>query len=114
MLPLLPHSWFAFSPWQPLPCLHSLPGLLKGLGGSQGEPDDSLMIKGYRVFNKTGDIGIAYADAGLIELPDGRRAVAAFVVKGPFNDPRSTELIRNMAAAMAPVLKPKPAPPRQR
>ena len=89
-------------------------GLLKGLGGSQGKPDDSLMIKGYRVFNKTGDIGIAYADAGLIELPDGRRAVAAFVVKGPFNDPRSTELIRNMAAAMAPVLKPKPAPPRQR
>ncbi|MDA7677199.1 class A beta-lactamase-related serine hydrolase [bacterium] len=89
-------------------------GLLKGLGGSQGKPDDSLMIKGYRVYNKTGDIGIAYADAGLIELPDGRRAVAAFVVKGPFNDPRSTELIRNMAAAMAPVLKPKPAPPRQR
>jgi beta-lactamase class A len=35
-------------------------------------------------------------------------------VKGPFNDPRSTELIRNMAAAMARVLKPKPAPPRQR
>ena len=87
-------------------------GLLKGLGGEQGEPDSSLMIKGYRVYNKTGDIGIAYADAGLIELPDGSRAVAAFLVKGPFNDPRSTELIRDMAAAMAPVLKPKPAPPR--
>ena len=88
-------------------------GLLKGLGGEQGRPDESLMVKGYRVFNKTGDIGIAYADAGLIELPDGSRAVAAFLVKGPFNDPRSTELIRAMAAAMAPVLKPKPAPPRQ-
>ena len=88
-------------------------GLLKGLGGEQGQPDESLMVKGYRVFNKTGDIGIAYADAGLIELPDGSRAVAAFLVKGPFNDPRSTELIRAMAAAMAPVLKPKPAPPRQ-
>ena len=87
-------------------------GLLRGLGGQQGEPDDSLMIKGYRVLNKTGDIGIAYADAGLIELPDGSRAVAAFLVKGPFNDPRSTELIRKMAAAMAPVLKPKPAVPR--
>ena len=87
-------------------------GLLKGLGGEQGKPDDSLMIKGYRVYNKTGDIGIAYADAGLIELPDGSRAVAAFVVKGPFNDPRSTELIRDMAAAMAPVLQPKPAPRR--
>jgi len=88
-------------------------GLLKGLGGEQGEPDDSLMIKGYRVLNKTGDIGIAYADAGLIELPDGSRAVAAFLVKGPFNDPRSTELIRDMAAAMAPVLRPKPPLPRK-
>ena len=85
-------------------------GLLKGLGGEQGRPDASLMIKGYRVYNKTGDIGIAYADAGLIELPDGSRAVAAFMVQGPFNDPRSTELIRSMAAAMAPALKPKPVP----
>ena len=84
-------------------------GLMQGLGGQQGKPDQSLMIKGYRVLNKTGDIGIAYADAGLIELPDGNRAVAAFLVKGPFNDPRSTEMIRKLTAAMAPVLKPKPA-----
>ena len=84
-------------------------GLMRGLGGQQGKPDQSLMIKGYRVLNKTGDIGIAYADAGLIELPDGSRAVAAFLVKGPFNDPRSTEMIRKLTAAMAPVLKPKPA-----
>jgi beta-lactamase class A len=53
------------------------------------------------VYNKTGDIGIAYSDAALIELPNGHRAVAAFMVKGPFNDPRSAELIRSMAAAMA-------------
>ena len=86
-------------------------GLLKGLGGTQGAPDEILLVKGYRVFNKTGDIGIAYADAGLIEMPDGSRAVAGFLVKGPFNDPRSTELIRDMAAAMAPVLRPKPAAP---
>lgn len=87
-------------------------GLLRGLGGAQGDPDPSLSRKGYRVYNKTGDIGIAYADAGLIELPDGRRAVAGFLVEGPFNDPRSTELIRAMAAAMAPHLKAEPAPPR--
>lgn len=86
-------------------------GLMRGLGGAQGAPDDSLARKGYRVLNKTGDIGIAYADAGLIELPDGTRAVAGFMVEGPFNDPRSTELIRTMAAAMAPYLKPQPAPP---
>ena len=87
-------------------------GLMQGLGGEQGRPDPVLSRKGYRVYNKTGDIGIAYADAGLIELPDGRRAVAGFLVKGPFNDPRSTNLIRAMAAAMAPHLKPAPGPPR--
>ena len=85
-------------------------GLMQGLGGAQGEPDSSLARKGYRVLNKTGDIGIAYADAGLIELPDGRRAVAGFLVKGPFNDPRSTNLIRAMAKAMAPHLQPVTAP----
>ena len=88
-------------------------GLMQGLGGAQGAPDSTLASKGYRVYNKTGDIGIAYADAGLIELPDGRRAVAGFLVKGPFNDPRSTNLIRALAAAMAPHLKPEPAPPRR-
>jgi beta-lactamase class A len=85
-------------------------GLMRGLGGAQGAPDSALARKGYRVLNKTGDIGTAYADAGLIELPDGRRAVAGFLVKGPFNDPRSTEMIRQLAAAMAPHLKPQPAP----
>ena len=85
-------------------------GLMQGLGGAQGEPDSSLARKGYRVLNKTGDIGIAYADAGLIEMPDGRRAVAGFLVKGPFNDPRSTNLIRAMAKAMAPHLQPIAAP----
>ncbi|WP_353292693.1 serine hydrolase [Synechococcus sp. M16CYN] len=85
-------------------------GLMQGLGGAQGVPDSNLARKGYRVLNKTGDIGIAYADAGLIELPDGRRAVAGFLVKGPFNDPRSTEMIRQLAAAMAPHLRPKPVP----
>ena len=85
-------------------------GLLRGgLGNERSEPDYSLLIKGYRVYNKTGDIGISYADAGLIELPNNKRAVAGFIVKGPFNDPRSPELIRDMAAAMVPTLKPSPA-----
>ncbi|WP_320674800.1 serine hydrolase [Prochlorococcus sp. MIT 1341] len=79
-------------------------GLLKGLGVNEEDPDKTLLIKGYRVYNKTGDIGIAYADAGLIELPDGRRAVAGFLVKGPFNDPRSREMIRDLVASMIPTL----------
>jgi len=35
--------------------------------------------------------------------------VAAFMVKGPFNDPRSTELIRSMAAELSRVLIKEPA-----
>ncbi len=81
-------------------------GLLKGLDVEKENIDYNLQIQGYRVYNKTGDIGISYADAGLIQMPDNTRAVAGFIVKGPYNDPRSAELIRQMAAAMAPTLKP--------
>ncbi len=79
-------------------------GLLQGLGKDAADPDSELMAYGIRVYNKTGDIGIAYADGGLIQLPNGQRAVAAFMVKGPFNDPRSTDLIRAMAAEVAKTL----------
>jgi beta-lactamase class A len=75
-------------------------GLLKGFGKEAADPDGELLPYGLKVYNKTGDIGIAYADAGLIQLPNGQRAVAAFMVKGPFNDPRSAELIRSMAAEL--------------
>ena len=76
-------------------------GLLKGLGKDSSDPDSELLSFGITVYNKTGDIGIAYADAGLIHLPNGQRAVAAFMVKGPFNDPRSADLIRAMAAEVS-------------
>jgi beta-lactamase class A len=92
-------------------------GLLQGLGKrDSADPDSDLQERGVRVYNKTGDIGIAYADAALIQLPNGHRAVAAFMVKGPFNDPRSANLIRAMAAAMAPTLMETPTnnPPNQR
>jgi len=79
-------------------------GLLMGLGQDSSDPDSALKAFGITVYNKTGDIGIAYADGGLIELPNGQRAVAAFMVKGPFNDPRSTDLIRAMAANVAKTL----------
>ena len=83
-------------------------GLLQGLGQDAADPDAALKSFGITVYNKTGDIGIAYADAGLIQLPNGQRAVAAFLVKGPFNDPRSTDLIRAMAAEVAKTLVGKP------
>ncbi len=75
-------------------------GILKGLGKSQENIDKTLLINGYRVYNKTGDIGISYGDAGIIQMPTNKRAIASIIVKGPFNDPRSPELIREMAAAI--------------
>ena len=87
-------------------------GFLQGLAGSGGaanvDVDLALIDRGVRILNKTGDIGTAYADAGMIELPDGRRAVAAFLVEGtettPYNSPRMRRLIQNMAAATAKAL----------
>jgi beta-lactamase class A len=73
-------------------------GLLQGLGRDGADPDAELRSFGITAYNKTGDIGIAYADGALVQLPTGQRAVLAFMVKGPFNDPRSTDLIRAMAA----------------
>ena len=86
-------------------------GFLQGLAGQGvgGNVDQALIDRGVRILNKTGDIGTAYADAGMIELPDGRRAVAAFLVEGtettPYNSPRMRRLIQNMAAATATVLR---------
>ena len=79
-------------------------GLLQGLGKDSADPDSELLPFGITTYNKTGDIGIAYSDAALIQLPNGQRAVAAFMVKGPFNDPRSTDLIRAMAAEVSKTL----------
>ena len=86
-------------------------GRLNGLGVSRaGSIDYTLLIEGFRVFNKTGDIGITFADAAIIQMPDNSNVFAGFVVKGPFNDPRSPELIRKMAAEMVPFLNPKGQP----
>ena len=79
-------------------------GLLQGLGQDSADPDTELRALGITVYNKTGDIGIAYADAALVQLPTGARAVLALMVKGPFNDPRSTDLIRAMAAEVSKTL----------
>ncbi len=81
-------------------------GVLTGLGENQGNIDYKLLIEGFRIYNKTGDIGITYADAALIEMPDNTRAVAGFIVKGPFNDIRSPDLIRSKAKAIIDILNP--------
>ena len=79
-------------------------GILRGLGKETKDTDYHLSLKGYLIHNKTGDIGISYSDTALIHTPFNSRAFASFIVKGPFNDPRSPELIRNLSAELVPFL----------
>ncbi|AAQ00190.1 MULTISPECIES: serine hydrolase [Prochlorococcus] len=80
-------------------------GVLEGLGKENGNSDYKLLIEGLRVFNKTGDIGTAYGDAALIQMPNNTNVFASFIVQGPFNDQRSPELIRKLTASMIRVIK---------
>ncbi len=79
-------------------------GLLRGLGKETKDTNYHLSLKGYFVHNKTGDIGTSYSDTALIQTPHNSRAFASFIVKGPFNDPRAPELIRNLSAELVPFL----------
>ncbi len=81
-------------------------GILRGLGKESKDTDYHLSLKGYLIHNKTGDIGISYSDTALIQTPHNSRVFASFIVKGPFNDPRSPELIRNLSAELVPFLLP--------
>ncbi len=81
-------------------------GILRGLGKESKDIDYHLSLKGYLIHNKTGDIGISYSDTALIQTPHNSRSFASFIVKGPFNDPRSPELIRNLSAELVPFLLP--------
>ncbi|MEO1561169.1 MAG: serine hydrolase, partial [Cyanobacteria bacterium J06632_19] len=52
---------------------------------------------GARIANKTGYIGAMLGDVGLIELPSGKRYIAAVMVKRPRNDSRADTLITSVS-----------------
>lgn len=58
---------------------------------------DNLLPSGLgneaEIYHKTGDIATLLADAGLIDVPTGKRYVAAVMVKRPNNDPLAEKLI---------------------
>jgi len=53
--------------------------------------------EGATIAHKTGDIGSMVGDAGVIDMPNGKRYLAAVMVKRPHNDPQAQELIRNIS-----------------
>lgn len=64
---------------------------------------NTLLPKGIgeeaRIIHKTGDIGIAVGDAGIVDMPNGKRYAIAVMVKRPDNDQRANELIRQISRA---------------
>lgn len=50
-----------------------------------------------RIVHKTGDIGSAVGDAGIVDMPNGKRYAIAVMVKRPNNDQRANELIRQIS-----------------
>ncbi len=49
---------------------------------------------GATIANKTGDIGFAISDAGIIQMPNGRQYLAAVLLKRPYDDPRGRDFIQ--------------------
>ena len=59
----------------------------------QGLPDEA------RIIHKTGDIASSVGDAGIVDMPNGKRYAIAVMVKRPDNDQRANELIRQISRA---------------
>lgn len=49
------------------------------------------------IADKTGDIGFVVGDAGIIDMPNGKRYLAAIFVKRPYNDPIVREFVRRIS-----------------
>ncbi|MEP0799266.1 class A beta-lactamase-related serine hydrolase [Funiculus sociatus GB2-A5] len=81
--------------------LMSLPSRDRLLDIMQRTVTNSLLPKGLgkgaTIAHKTGDIGSLLADVGLIDLPSGKRYIAAVMVKRPHNDYKASELIRQIS-----------------
>jgi beta-lactamase class A len=64
---------------------------------------NTLLNKGLKpeakIAHKTGDIASSVGDAGLIDMPSGKRYLMAAMVQRPWNDLRANELIRQMSKA---------------
>ncbi|GAC1467742.1 MAG: serine hydrolase [Chamaesiphon sp.] len=52
---------------------------------------------GAMIANKTGDIGFLIGDAGLIEMPNGKRYLAAIFVKRPYRDPKARVFVSQIS-----------------
>lgn len=66
---------------------------------------------GVTIAHKTGDIGTMLADAGLVELPNGKRYIIAVMVQRSNNDIRAEKLISSVSRTTYQQFSPKTATP---
>ncbi len=59
----------------------------------QGIEQDAIIA------HKTGDIGTVLGDAGIIDMPSGKRLIAVILAKRPHNDPQGRTLIQELTRA---------------
>jgi beta-lactamase class A len=52
---------------------------------------------GGEIAHKTGDIGFAIGDAGIVYMPNGRQYIAAVMLKRPYDDPRGRDYIQTIS-----------------
>lgn len=52
---------------------------------------------GAAIAHKTGDIGTVLGDAGLVDMPTGKRYIGAILAKRPYNDSAARSLIQQMS-----------------
>ena len=71
--------------------LHIMRNTVRNTLLPQGLNSDALIA------HKTGDIKSVLGDVGIIDLPNGKRYIAAVLVKRPDNDPQAKEFIQKMS-----------------
>jgi beta-lactamase class A len=57
------------------------------------------------ISHKTGDIGTVLGDAGIIDMPNGKRYIGTVLVKRPYNDPSARTLIQDISRTVYQHLK---------
>ncbi len=53
--------------------------------------------RGATIAHKTGDIGFILGDAGIIQMPTGKRYLAAVLVESAYDDPRARDFIQDVS-----------------
>jgi beta-lactamase class A len=61
----------------------------------------SLLVPGIgpgaEIAHKTGDIGFAIGDAGIVYMPNGKQYIAAVMLRRPYDDPRGRDYVQSIS-----------------